>query len=1040
MKDRDDFEREVFMLQQISCLDPDEHNVVRFNKHFKSSAEQYYIEFEKLDKSLHDFMGQRDEGLPLNDIRPIAKQLLIALESLRGLGIVHTDIKPDNIMLVDHEKEPFRVKLIDFGLAKLKSELTLGMEMQALAFRAPEVSLGLPLSEAVDMWGLGCCLLSFYLNTIPFDPEGSYDNLMQISHILGIPDEQMITQAQRGNEFFIQEDSSWRLKTLKTTSKAELQDSDALLDLIQKMLTMDPETRITPSEALEHPFITRNYVQMNSESEEEESEESDDEQSSPVERLDPKFLYDTLEVLGEGSFGEVSRCYNKLTGQTVAVKKTKHRCRYLFDREVFMLQQISCLDPDEHNLVRFNKHFKSNAGHYYIEFEKLDQSLYDFWCQMDEGLPLNDIRPIAKQLLIALESLRGLGVVHTDIKPDNIMLVDHEKEPFRVKLIDFGVAKLKSELTLGMEMQPLGFRAPEVSLGLPLSEAVDMWGLGCCLLLFYLETIPFDPEGSYDNLMQISHILGVPDERMITQAQRGNEFFIQEDSSWRLKTRSEYEKELGKAPEMGDHNLRLVNNLYSLFNSQKTTSKAELLDREAFSDLIQKMLTMDPETRITPSEALEHPFITRSYMQEYIDYYTESALKMTLKPALEPRRDLTTQNDQEQPPSSNDFPNKKADSSKSEKNPGTQTPVRSGSSPSLRVLSSDHFEVHHVTIERNSESEEEEESETEDRPDFALRSSPMDEVNDTFLTFYLKRFKMWPSLRSELEIVGERSESEEPNEDWVPLVNTRDGLPSKNFQAHNVITQINSESKKEESEETVDLQSSYDPTNVDLISNANSGHEVLEKQPDCEKDDSETESPACLVESDSPDNDQCIRPTAEIPLHFINNLRRFLQEKKAESLILSASVKQKLSQIRPETNLIAAEQKVFVEENLLPLNFTSTEEKREAGERVKISSLPKTRSVVSSTVDNSDVKITQGEQIQKGPAQTEKTQLYETIIDDKPQKTITEQINLTSESRNLEVVVLDDDEEESTSSSLLGCCMFRPFLNFICNPLFTCFG
>ncbi|KAK7929040.1 hypothetical protein WMY93_005435 [Mugilogobius chulae] len=789
MKDRDDFEREVFMLQQISCLDPDEHNLVRFNKHFKSSAGQYYIEFEKLDQSLHDFMGQRDEGLPLNDIRPIAKQLLIALESLRGLGIVHTDIKPDNIMLVDHEKEPFRVKLIDFGLAKLKSELTLGMEMQALAFRAPEVSLGLPLSEAVDMWGLGCCLLSFYLSFIPFDSEGSYDNLMQISHILGVPDEQMITQAQRGGEFFIQENSSWRLKTLseyekelgkapemgnhnlglvnnlyllfncqETISKAEILDSDALLDLIQKMLTMDPETRITPSEALEHPFITRNYVQMNSESEEEESEseESVDEQSSPVETLDPKFLYDTLEVLGEGCYGEVSRCYNKLTEQTVAVKKMKLRGRYAFQREVFMLQQISCLDADEHNLVRFNKHFKSSAGQYYIEFEKLDQSLHDFWGQRDKGLPLNDIRPIAKQLLTALESLRGLGIVHTDIKPDNIMLVDHEKEPFRVKLIDFGVAKLKSELTFGMEMQPLGFRAPEVLLGLPLSEAVDMWGLGCCLLAFSLDTIPFGPESSYDNLMQIVHILGVPDEQMITQALRGDEFFVQEDSKWRLKTISEYEELLGEAPEMGVHVLEVVNSLNSLFNLQKTTSKAELLDREAFSDLIQKMLTMDPDTRITPSEALKHPFITRSYMQEYIDYYTESTLKMTLKPALEPRRDLTTQNDQEQPPSSNDFPNKKADSSKSEKNPGTQTPVRSGSSPSLRVLSSDHFEVHHVTIERNSESEEEEESETEDRPDFALSSSPMDEVNDTFLTFYLKRFKMWPSLRSELEIVGER--------------------------------------------------------------------------------------------------------------------------------------------------------------------------------------------------------------------------------------------------------------------------------------------
>ncbi|KAK7877782.1 hypothetical protein WMY93_031542 [Mugilogobius chulae] len=362
-----------------------------------------------------------------------------------------------------------------------------------------------------------------------------------------------------------------------------------------------------------------------------------------VETHNPMDLYEILEVMGEGSYGEVCRCRNKLTGKTVAVKRMKYCNTSVVQREVSMLQKISCLDPDVHNVVRFHRHFTSSSGQHYLEFEQLDQTLHDLMRRQKKGIPLNDLRPVAKQLLTALEGLRALGIVHTDIKPDNIMLVDQQKEPFRVKLIDFGLARLTEELRVGMRMQVPGFRAPEVSLGLPLSEAVDVWSLGCCLLAFYLYLLPFDVEASYDNVKQISHILGVPDERLITQATRGDQFFVREENRWRLKTPSEVKAETGRYPETGEHNLESVSSLQDLLLNRKgKTSKVEFLDRVMFLDLIQKMLTMDIETRITPAEALEHPFITRSYTQEYLDYFTESEQRMSLKPAPEPRTDVTS--------------------------------------------------------------------------------------------------------------------------------------------------------------------------------------------------------------------------------------------------------------------------------------------------------------------------------------------------------------------------------------------------------------
>lgn len=62
-------------------------------------------------------------------------QLANALDHLRTVGLIHADIKLENVMLVNHEKEPFRVKLIDFGLAMSISAITLGSNIQTRTYR-----------------------------------------------------------------------------------------------------------------------------------------------------------------------------------------------------------------------------------------------------------------------------------------------------------------------------------------------------------------------------------------------------------------------------------------------------------------------------------------------------------------------------------------------------------------------------------------------------------------------------------------------------------------------------------------------------------------------------------------------------------------------------------------------------------------------------------------------------------------------------------------------------------------------------------------
>uniref|UniRef100_A0AAQ4RFC5 Protein kinase domain-containing protein n=1 Tax=Gasterosteus aculeatus aculeatus TaxID=481459 RepID=A0AAQ4RFC5_GASAC len=194
--------------------------------------------------------------------------------------------------------------------------------------------------------------------------------------------------------------------------------------------------------------------------------------------------YKVLEFIGEGCFGKVAKCVNMNTNETTAIKILKDDNDY--DDEVEMLKKLRTLDPERNNLVRFMDSFIVDDKSC-ITFELLDRSLGHLIEQRKKRLTLNEIRPITRQLLVALDALKGIGLLYTDLKLDNVMLVNHQDEPFRVKLIDFGLAMPASEVWEGMIVQPCAYRAPEVSLGLPISEAIDMWSLGCLLARLNLE-------------------------------------------------------------------------------------------------------------------------------------------------------------------------------------------------------------------------------------------------------------------------------------------------------------------------------------------------------------------------------------------------------------------------------------------------------------------------------------------------------------------------------------------------------------------------
>lgn len=325
-------------------------------------------------------------------------------------------------------------------------------------------------------------------------------------------------------------------------------------------------------------------------------------------------IYKVQKLLGEGSYGKVVQCKLVKTDQQVAVKILKKGYIGSFFKEAAIHEKIRELDVDKNNLVKFIDSFRNEQYHCLV-FEMLDLSLFDLMqqrCFTPLGLP--QIRVITQQMLVALNALKHIQVVHADIKPDNIMLVNHAKMPFKVKLIDFGLAFTR--IKLGRKCQAVGYRAPEVILGLPLDESIDMWSLGCMLFFLYQGRHLFPTHCEYESMRIIIKLQGQPDDDTLSSGVYSRNFFkIDHDLSWRLKTRHEYnlsQKCIIKPCKEIYDKLSSFDDLVTSYPGD--LDDPECKDTQAFVSLLKRMLHVTSSGRLVPSKALGHRFITMKHL------------------------------------------------------------------------------------------------------------------------------------------------------------------------------------------------------------------------------------------------------------------------------------------------------------------------------------------------------------------------------------------------------------------------------------------
>uniref|UniRef100_A0A673M617 non-specific serine/threonine protein kinase n=1 Tax=Sinocyclocheilus rhinocerous TaxID=307959 RepID=A0A673M617_9TELE len=340
-----------------------------------------------------------------------------------------------------------------------------------------------------------------------------------------------------------------------------------------------------------------------------------------------KNTYEVLDFLGRGTFGQVVKCWKRGTNEIVAVKILKNHPSYARQGqiEVGILARLSSENADEHNLVRAFECFQ-HRSHTCLVFEMLEQNLYDFLKQNKfSPLPLKVIRPILQQVATALKKLKGMGLIHADLKPENIMLVDPVRQPYRVKVIDFGSASHVSKAVCSTYLQSRYYRAPEIILGLPFWEAIDMWSLGCVIAELFLGWPLYPGALEFDQIRFISQTQGLPGEHLLNVGTKTSRFFCRESDSpyaaWRLKSTEEHETETGlKSKEARKYIFSCLDDIVHVnlvMNLEGCDLLAEKIDRAEFVGLLKMMLLIDAEERIAPSDALSHPFVTMQHLLEF---------------------------------------------------------------------------------------------------------------------------------------------------------------------------------------------------------------------------------------------------------------------------------------------------------------------------------------------------------------------------------------------------------------------------------------
>ncbi|KAI7907414.1 kinase-like domain-containing protein [Cokeromyces recurvatus] len=318
-----------------------------------------------------------------------------------------------------------------------------------------------------------------------------------------------------------------------------------------------------------------------------------------------------MRLLGQGTFGKVVECYDRVKRSFCAIKIIRAIPKYR-DASKIEIRVLNSLK--EHDPINLNKcihliEWFDYQNHICMVFDLLSQSVFDFLKSNEfRPFPLHHIQQFAKQILTSVAFVHELKLIHTDLKPENILLVDNSSveagnsyfgvdpkskilENTDIRLIDFGSATFEQDYHSNV-VSTRHYRAPEIILGLGWSYPCDIWSIGCILVEFLTGDALFQTHDNLEHLAMMVVVLGKIPQKLIKNASpEAQKFFKDGKLKYPDVDTTKQSKKYVRALKLLKH---IIN--------PHTNAQFQFLD------LLSKMLVYDPTERITAREALRHPF------------------------------------------------------------------------------------------------------------------------------------------------------------------------------------------------------------------------------------------------------------------------------------------------------------------------------------------------------------------------------------------------------------------------------------------------
>mmetsp|Transcript_17481 Transcript_17481/g.37780 ORF Transcript_17481/g.37780 Transcript_17481/m.37780 type:complete len:799 (-) Transcript_17481:259-2655(-) len=276
--------------------------------------------------------------------------------------------------------------------------------------------------------------------------------------------------------------------------------------------------------------------------------------------LESRYKVDWNAPLGEGGYGAVYICTERKTGERHALKMIPKEFtdEESFQKEIDALMRVR-LSGSHPNICRLKENF-DQRGNFYLVMDLISGG--EMFDHLADNGPYSeaDAARLVMETASALAFLHGVGLVHADLKPENLMLSERNRSSSVIKLVDFGCSEFYKgdvdykQIRTNTSTTP-AYSPPE-AFGKwkgPLSPSFDMHSLGCIIYIMLTGRHPFDIEG------------GSTDEEM---------------------------------------KYRIKNEMPPLRNSDITAHLSE-----SAIDLIEKLLDKRPRRRMTAMRMLDHPWV-----------------------------------------------------------------------------------------------------------------------------------------------------------------------------------------------------------------------------------------------------------------------------------------------------------------------------------------------------------------------------------------------------------------------------------------------